>query len=537
MTIDFPNNRSILDMCLSKPIGLLALLDEESRFPQSNEQTLLQKWRQNIVSPHFILPPTSNSLSRKSLKRYQSSAIDPQLVFTIQHYAGQIEYTAADFLEKNRDYVPMEILDLLLQSDDHLVRQLFRGRLRKNGSAIYDGSDNRASLPRKSLQSMATSNRTQGTVSTYFRFSLMELVSSMASTQPTFIRCLVPNRLPSNFTHVTYDHSSYFPTNFQFDGDIFDPAVVLEQIKYSGLLETIEIRRRGFSHRIPFEEFASIYSCLLTFQLPSDLNGNHKQICQLILNNFRISEYAFGKSKLFLKFDQIEQLNLARKTLLTRLIRLQSLIRRFLVLKHHPVIHPIIRVDFDADQAACQIQALVRGFLVRCSVKKMSLAAIAIQSYWRMWRARIQYRRLRHRASQQREHSERFLHQIEFVGNHVYQQLIHLQTEPKIVGPAKSIDSALRHSKRKFVVLNSYYEAIREEFVNKQKNEVANEKTPERPSTAPAISPIPPAPPCPPPEFFQTTKVDLLVYKRQKSAPASITSAIDELKQFLASRQ
>ena len=38
---DFPNNRSILDMCLSKPLGLLALLDEESRFPQSTEMSLL----------------------------------------------------------------------------------------------------------------------------------------------------------------------------------------------------------------------------------------------------------------------------------------------------------------------------------------------------------------------------------------------------------------------------------------------------------------------------------------------------------------
>ena len=543
-TLDFPNNRSILDMCLSKPIGLLALLDEESRFPQSTDHSLLQKWRQNILSSHFIIPPASNSLSRKSLKRYQTSAIDPQLLFTINHYAGQIEYTAADFLEKNRDYVPMEILDLLLQSDDHLIRQLFRSRLRKTGSVIYTDKDARhASIFRKSLRRTTTSNRTQGTVSTYFRYSLMELVSSMASTHPTFIRCLVPNRSPSNFTHVTYDHTSYFPQNFTFDGNQFDSAVVLEQIKYSGLLETIEIRRRGYSHRIPFEEFVSIYSCLLTFQI---LSAHPKQICQSILNTFHITQYAFGKTKLFLKFDQIEQLNLARKVLLTKLIRLQSRVRMVLVLNQHPSFQ-LPTMTSDHHRSIARLQAIVRGFLVRCTKKKMFLAATTIQTYWRMWRARIEYKHRLAQARQQREQSERFFQQIEFLGEHVNEQLNNLKkgqitTEPKIMTPPKSIDGNLKQNKRSMMVLNSYYEAIHKEYLSKKKEEVSTEKenhrSPERPSTAPSFSgSIPPPPPCPPPEFFQTTKADVRVYKRQTSAPATITSAIDELKQLFASRQ
>ena len=515
-------------MCLSKPLGLLALLDEESRFPQSTDQSLLQKWKRNIDSTHFQIASRSNSLSRKSLKRYQTSSIDPQFVFTIHHYAGQTEYTAANFLDKNRDFVPMEILDVLLQSDDHLVRQLFRGRLRKTGSAIYSDAEKRSSLSRKSLQPMATSNRSQGTVSTYFRFSLMELVSSMASAQPTFIRCLVPNRGPSNFTHVTYDHSSYFPQNFQFNAEIFDRNVVLQQIKYTGLLETIEIRRQGYSHRILYDEFVSIYSCLLKFEIPQDLIDNPKQICQLILNHFHITRYAFGKTKLFLKFDQIEQLNYARKVLLMKIIRLQSLIRMFSVLKRNPSVHI---VEFDRSKSIARLQAIVRGFLVRCSKKKMSLAATVIQSYWRMWRTKIEYKRRRIRSDEEKNHGERFLHQIEVLGEHVFQQLSNLR-----VAPAKSIDGNAKHErKRPLVVLSSYYETIHKEYLERKKEE----KSLERPSTAPTIGsvPPPPPPPCPPPEFFQTTKVVLPVYKRQRSAPASINNAIDELKQLFASRQ
>lgn len=37
----FIDNRPVLDMFLAKPMGLLALLDEESRFPRANDSTLV----------------------------------------------------------------------------------------------------------------------------------------------------------------------------------------------------------------------------------------------------------------------------------------------------------------------------------------------------------------------------------------------------------------------------------------------------------------------------------------------------------------
>jgi len=39
--IAFVDNRPVLDMFLAKPMGLLALLDEESRFPRANDSTLV----------------------------------------------------------------------------------------------------------------------------------------------------------------------------------------------------------------------------------------------------------------------------------------------------------------------------------------------------------------------------------------------------------------------------------------------------------------------------------------------------------------
>lgn len=41
--VEFSDNRPVLDMLLSRPLGLLALLDEESRFPRATDQTFIRK--------------------------------------------------------------------------------------------------------------------------------------------------------------------------------------------------------------------------------------------------------------------------------------------------------------------------------------------------------------------------------------------------------------------------------------------------------------------------------------------------------------
>lgn len=41
--VEYEDNRPILDMFLQKPMGLLSLLDEESRFPQATDHTLVGK--------------------------------------------------------------------------------------------------------------------------------------------------------------------------------------------------------------------------------------------------------------------------------------------------------------------------------------------------------------------------------------------------------------------------------------------------------------------------------------------------------------
>lgn len=53
--IEYEDNRPILDMFLQKPMGLLSLLDEESRFPKATDQTLIGEYVYLFLYSHLIL--------------------------------------------------------------------------------------------------------------------------------------------------------------------------------------------------------------------------------------------------------------------------------------------------------------------------------------------------------------------------------------------------------------------------------------------------------------------------------------------------
>ena len=89
------------------------------------------------------------------------------------------------------------------------------------------------------MGALASQTRAQQTVATYFRYSLMDLLQKMVAGAPHFVRCVKPNEARSSTT--------------------FDKAKVRSQLRYTGVLETVQIRKQGFSHRIPHEAFLKRY--------------------------------------------------------------------------------------------------------------------------------------------------------------------------------------------------------------------------------------------------------------------------------------
>ncbi|KAF7215867.1 myosin-IIIb isoform X2 [Nothobranchius furzeri] len=355
--VEYEDNRPILDMFLQKPMGLLSLMDEESRFPQATDQTLVDKFEDNLRCKYFWIP-----------KRME-------LCFGIQHYAGKVMYDVNGFLEKNRDTLPADIVLVLRTSENKLLQQLFSSPLTKTGNLATSRARVTAasrSLPpqlssgRSKVDTMEmmrhpeeTTNMRRQTVASYFRYSLMDLLSKMVVGQPHFVRCIKPNddRQALRF---------------------FKERVML-QLRYTGILETVNIRRQGYSHRIPFEEFVNRYFYLAfrAHQMPETSRGN----AVAILERAKLKDWVLGKTKVFLKYYHVEQLNLLLREVIARVVLMQAYTKGWLAARRYR------KVKEKRNRGAIVIQSAWRGYAARQNLKQIKKereeAAHRIQSAYR----------------------------------------------------------------------------------------------------------------------------------------------------------
>ena len=58
--------------------------------------------------------------------------------FSINHYAGSVIYSAENFLEKNRDSLPLRVVELLKCSKNDLISEIFEGSYFKDQSKVND---------------------------------------------------------------------------------------------------------------------------------------------------------------------------------------------------------------------------------------------------------------------------------------------------------------------------------------------------------------------------------------------------------------
>lgn len=312
--IQFVDNQPLLDMLMGR-CGLFDLIDEESRFPQGSDQTLLTKLTRNLAKhPDF----------RPALKQ------DPD--FTIQHFAGQVTYSVIGFLEKNRDTLSNSMMGCLKTSTSLLVNEIFKNLLQdqnKGGGAA--GRKVRMSVLLKGpieLQSINSAkikkdlnpnntlrgptNATDGlpqvlkTLASHFKNSLDGLLVKLLAAEPHFIRCIKPNAVK--------------------EAETFDSKLVLQQLNYTGVLDTVKIRRLGYPSRIPFADFIKRYELI---NLVSSLKPVDNWIdgCRKLLEKSGLEGWQIGKTKVFLKYWQVEKLNLMLTEIGRRIVDCQRFCR------------------------------------------------------------------------------------------------------------------------------------------------------------------------------------------------------------------
>ncbi|KAB0398693.1 hypothetical protein E2I00_002719 [Balaenoptera physalus] len=291
--IEYEDNRPLLDMFLQKPMGLLSLLDEESRFPKATDQTLVEKFEGNLKSQYFWRP-----------KRMELS-------FGIHHYAGKDSKRCINFI-----YVP--IGNLPYSKTKNIIN--YQMRTSERSINLTKGETGEATRHARETTNMKTQ-----TVASYFRYSLMDLLSKMVVGQPHFVRCIKPNN--------------------ERQARKYDKEKVLLQLRYTGILETARIRRLGYSHRILFANFI-------------------KRYVDLFLVSIFIVFY-FNSFKVFLKYYHVEQLNLMRKEAIDKLILIQACVRGFLGSRRYQ------KIQKKRKESAIIIQSAARGHLARKQRKEI----------------------------------------------------------------------------------------------------------------------------------------------------------------------
>ncbi|CAL1579384.1 unnamed protein product [Knipowitschia caucasica] len=141
----------------------------------------------------------------------------------------------------------------------------------------------------------------------------------------------------------------------------FDQGLVLNQLRYSGMLETVKIRRTGFPVRRPFHEFCARYKVLLQNSPQLD----HRELCEQLLHLYDSSgaEWQLGKTKVFLRESLEHRLEKQR--------------------------------EVEVLKAAMVIQAHVMGYMARKQYRRLLQCIVVIQKNYRAFYWRRRYLLLR----------------------------------------------------------------------------------------------------------------------------------------------
>ncbi|KAK1152599.1 unconventional myosin-Vb-like [Acipenser oxyrinchus oxyrinchus] len=319
--IEFSDNQPCIELIEGK-LGVLDLLDEECRMPRGSDESWAQKLyeRHQNQNPHFSKPRLSNT------------------AFIILHFADTVQYECDGFLDKNRDTVFEEPINILKASKSELVAELFQDDSGGDGPPLPGVT---TAVPNGSLRSSRKGGSTarrehKQTVGFQFRQSLQLLMETLNSTTPHYVRCIKPNDLKQPF--------------------LFDPKRAVQQLRACGVLETIRISAAGYPSRWTYPEFFKRYRVMMQCRDPG--LEDRQAACRATLGSLipDPDKYRFGKTKIFFRAGQVALLEKLRASRL---------------------------------RAACvEVQRRVRGWLERRRYQHTRQAALTLQNYTRGWLAR-----------------------------------------------------------------------------------------------------------------------------------------------------
>ncbi|XP_005731503.1 unconventional myosin-IXa-like isoform X5 [Pundamilia nyererei] len=199
-------------------------------------------------------------------------------------------------------------------------------------------------------------------ISAQFQASLNKLMETLDQSEPYFVKCIRSNaeKLPLRF----------------------NDSLVLRQLRYTGMLETVRIRQSGYSSKYTFQDFVHHFHVLLPRGTSPTKSGVREFFRRIHLPP---AGYQVGSTMVFLREAERQRLQtLLHQEVLRRIVMLQRRFRAVLERKHF----------VNMRRAACTIQRWWRFCLFTQSTIDLSVeqgAALCLQAAWRGYRERRKF--------------------------------------------------------------------------------------------------------------------------------------------------
>ncbi|XP_059220753.1 myosin heavy chain, muscle isoform X1 [Stomoxys calcitrans] len=301
---------------IEKPMGILSILEEESMFPKATDQTFSEK----LTNTH--LGKSAPFQKPKPPKPGQQAAH-----FAIGHYAGVVAYNITGWLEKNKDPLNDTVVDQFKKSKNALLVEIFADHPGQSG-----GGDAKGGRGKK--------GGGFATVSSAYKEQLNSLMTTLRSTQPHFVRCIIPNEMKQP--------------------GLVDAHLVMHQLTCNGVLEGIRICRKGFPNRMVYPDFKQRYMILAPAIMASEKSPKNAAAKCLESVGLDSDMYRIGHTKVFFRAGVLGQMEEFRDE---RLGKIMS-----------------------------WMQAWARGYLARKGFKKLQEQRVALKVVQRNLRKYLQLR-------------------------------------------------------------------------------------------------------------------------------------------------
>jgi myosin-5 len=425
--IDFSDNQPCIDLIEGK-LGILSLLDEESRLPMGSDEQFVTKLHHNYAAD-------KNKFYKKP--RFGKSS------FTVCHYAVDVTYESDGFIDKNRDTVPDEHMAVLRASSNK-----FLGQVLDAASAVREkdtaASSSTAVRPVAGRRIGVAVNR-KPTLGGIFKSSLIELMHTINNTDVHYIRCIKPNESKESW--------------------VFEGPMVLSQLRACGVLETVRISCAGYPTRWTYEEFALRYYMLTPSSAwTAEIRDMASKILAKALgtsNGGGLDKYQLGLTKIFFRAGMLAFLENLRTT---RLNDCAIMIQKNLKAKYYR------RKYLEARNAILVFQSATRAHLARKHAQEARKikAATTIQRVWRGQKERKNFVAIRNNVILAQAAAKGFLRRREIMDTRLGNAAVLIQR----VWRSRTQMKSWRQYRKKVVIIQSLwrgkqarrgYKKIREE--------------------------------------------------------------------------